>query len=567
VDGLTRVQPNIASETLSGHGLHAALEASATWLERHAEAINALNVFPVPDGDTGLNLSLTLRSAVDAVPNPVPATIGEVGLCIARGALMGARGNSGVILAEFLRAAVGCLKDRPEADATLIAEALEAASQAAYQAVERPVEGTVLTVARDVATAARQAAQDSASIVHLFERTHEAAREAVARTPQQLDILRQASVVDAGGEGLRVILEGILRQLRGEPVDLGPARVEMRADLSSLHAEGDDRYGYCTEVLLQAAELDVADLRAQLHELGTCVVVVGDPNLLKIHVHTPHPGTVLNLATSMGNLVKVKIDNMQLQHEAFSRAGGGDGSARAADTTMLRSPQVSSHARTAGTTLLAVTIGTGFARLFESLGAIVVEGERTMNPSVEAILRGIDASQRDEVIVLPNDRNVLMTAEQSARQRPDRTVLILPTENLPRGVAAALALNPDASARENLPRLQAAADRCQVIEMTRAVRSAFLEDVSVGEGALLALLNGRFVATAETYPELASAALDRLPPGAYEIATIYPGAAALPSVTEELVAQIGQRLGVEVAVQAGGQPHYHYVIAIEVSSV
>ena len=563
MDGPTRIQPNNAAQTLSGPALHEALCASATWLEGHAEAINALNVFPVPDGDTGLNLSLTLRSAVDAVQTPVPESIGEVGLAVARGALMGARGNSGVILAEFLRAAADCLQGRTEADAALIAAALEAASTAAYHAVEQPVEGTVLTVAREVATAARRAAVDSTSLLNLLESCCVAARDAVARTPEQLEILRRASVVDAGGEGLRVMLEGILRHFQGESVEVEQSPVEKRADLSSLHAPGDDQYGYCTEVLLQALELDVPDIRRRLHDLGTCVMVVGDAQLVKIHVHTPQPGAVLNLATSLGDMIKVKVDNMQLQHEQFVQLGSERSKVRPPGSEGPSLALVAPGGRAAGTALVAVIVGEGFARLFDSLGATVVRGGRTMNPSVEQLLQGIDAAARDEVIILPNNRNVIMAATQAARQRPDRTIFVVPTDNLPRGIAAALALNPDAAARENLAPLQTAAERTHALEMTRAVRDAVLDDVSIDEGALLAILDGRFVATAETYDELASAALDRLPAGTYDIATIYPGVGAVPSDTERLAALFASQLKVEVDVHPGGQPDYHYIVAIE----
>jgi uncharacterized protein len=556
VDGL--VQPSPALETLNGPALRDALHASATWLEAHAEAINALNVFPVPDGDTGLNLSLTLRSAVDAIPSPAPSSAGEVSVALAHGALMGARGNSGVILAELLRAASTRLRECTDVDATAIAEALEAGRLAAYRAVERPVEGTVLTVAREAAAVALQAARDSSDLRYLFEAVHEAARQAVKRSPEQLEILRRASVVDAGGEGLRVIFEGILRHLRGESVDLGPARIEVRADLSSLHDEGDDRYGYCTEVLLQAPSLDIPEVRTRLQQMGTCVVVVGDAELLKIHVHTPEPGNVLNLATSIGEMVKVKIDNMQLQHEAFARAAPG-----IATSTRSSASSSTGLARTAGTALVAVTIGDGFAQLFESLGAVVVEGGQTMNPSVDQIVRAIDATRRDQVIVLPNDRNVRLAAEQASRLRPERTILILPTEDLPRGVAAALALNPDAGAQENLPHLQSAAERCHTLQLTRAVRDATLDGLTIARGALLALLDGRAVTSADRFPELASRALDRLPSGNYEIATIYPGIDALPADTKRLGEVIHQQLGVEVSVQPGGQPHYDYVVGIE----
>ncbi len=480
-------------------------------------------------------------------------SLSAVAAAMARGALMGARGNSGVILAQLLRGIAHELDGQDSMDGRLLARALSAGADAAYGAVAHPVEGTILTVARRAANAACEVARGSGGLVETLERAHDAARAAVAETPDLLPILKQASVVDAGGEGLRVMLEGILLHFRGESVGSGAMPVGMRVDFSSLHAEADDFYGYCTEVLFSGSVLDIDAIRGRLDELGTCVLAVGDTDLMKVHVHTPRPGAVLDLATEVGEIVRVKVDNMQAQRRDFAAAIAKQPTSAAES---LRTPEP-------GTSLVAVALGAGFQQIFESYGAAVVRVERTMNPSVEQILDAIERTAREDVIILPNDRNVALAAEHAVQQAKGRQVVIVPTTSMPGGIAAALAANPDVPATENAAPMAAAATRCHCIELTRAARSAHIGDLEIREGTLFATLDGAPVAVATSFPRLLDEVLDRLQNERSEIATIYFGSGGSPDVADELAGRIRSRLAIDVEVANGGQPHYDYVISVE----
>jgi hypothetical protein len=548
-------QPTLPSEAsdvrlIDGGELRAALTASAAWLDRHVEAINALNVFPVPDGDTGLNMSLTLRAAVDEMAGLSTVSLREVSAALAHGALMGARGNSGVILAQLVRGIGKVLADHDALDAQVAAAALAAGADAAYEAVAQPVEGTILTVARAAAVAAGQAAAETSSLIATIEHAHLAARDAVIRTPDQLPILRQAGVVDAGGEGYRVILEGLLLYVRGEQPSEAPIRVDTRADLSALHQDTDDFYGYCTEVLFRGAGLDPAHVRRVLEPLGTCILVVGDAELLKVHVHTLRPGAVLDLATDMGELVRVKVDNMQMQREQF---GAGQGNAD--DEAPAREP---------GTALVAVALGAGFERIFASLGAVVVTGAGTMNPSVQQILAAVERAPRDDVVIAANDPNVVLAARQAANELAPRRVIVLPTRSQAQGIAAALALSPEADVGANLPRLEAAAQRCHVVEIARAARDATLGDVDIKMDAAFALYDGDAVAADTTYAAVLAAALTHATFESIEVATVYWGANGNAAEAGELAELARAQTGAaEMAVEFGGQPQFDYVICLE----
>lgn len=531
---------------LDGAALRAALATATRWVEQHAEALNALNVFPVPDGDTGLNMSLTLGSANEYVQGAAGTALADVADAMARGALMGARGNSGVILAQILRGVARELAKAPTADGPCLARALGEGSRAAYGALANPVEGTILTVARAAADGAGGAARGD--ILAVLDAAHRRARAAVAETPELLPVLKQASVVDAGGEGYRVFLEGLLMHLRGDPLPETPATVTTWADLSSLHQDEGDFFGYCTEVLFQGSGLDLEAVRERVNALGTSVLVVGDSELLKVHVHTLRPGAVLDLATDLGELVKVKIDNMQLQHQAFAESAGRVGAATAIEP---------------GLGLVAVAAGDGLRRLFESLGAVVVPGGQSMNPAVEDITQAIQATGRLEVLVLANNKNILMAAEQAVSLASGQRAAVVPSRNIPQGIAAALALNPEASLDENVRSLSESVEKTHCIEITRAVRGASLEGLEVRGGEFFALLDDRPAAVGASSEEALRGALEQLPAQRYEISTIYIGDEGTHEQAERLAETIRDRTGAEVETVEGDQPLYPYIISVE----
>ena len=537
--------------SLDGETLQAALVTAAQWLERRAEAINALNVFPVPDGDTGLNMSLTLASAAREAGTVEGASVGPVAKAMARGALLGSRGNSGVILAKLLGGVAEEIATCQLLDARNLTLALRAGAKAAYEALANPVEGTILTVAR--AAAAGAAAVSSGDIIEVLEAAHRSAQVAVAETPDLLPVLKQASVVDAGGEGFRILLEGLLFHLRGDTLPEGASGPATWADLSSVHQGDGDFYGYCTEILIQGRGLDAAAIRQQVSALGSSVLVVGDGELIKLHVHTPRPGAILDFATDLGELLKVKIDNMQIQHEEFAARASTSGLA-SREPALKREP---------GTSLVAVTSGNGVARVFESLGVTVVDGGSTMNPSVEDIGRAIEAARRSDVLVLPNNPNVILAAEEAARLVPDRAVRVIPTRNVAQGVAAALALSPEADAAANVAGCCAASARTHCIEMTRAARSATLGGIDIGEGQCFGLLDGEPAAADRGFRAVLDRSLQKLSTNTLEIATVYVGADGTAEEADDLKQCLEENRGVEVEIVSGGQPNYPYIISLE----
>jgi uncharacterized protein len=525
-----------------------ALAASATWLERHTEAINALNVFPVPDGDTGLNLSLTLRAGVDGARTVSRETGAAVLDAAARGALMGARGNSGVILAQLLRGVARAAAGRDEIDGPLAAELLQAGADAAYDAVAEPVEGTMLTVARAAAHGAADRAQQEGVLLDVLEAAHEGAQAAVRKTPEQLAILRQAGVVDAGGEGLRVILQGLCLHLRGESM-AGPAQPPaQRADLSAYQHEA-DAFGFCTEVLFapaRGANDGLEALRGRVASLGTSVLVVGDEELVKIHVHTMNPTGALALAAELGEIVRAKVENMRIQFEEFQAA--------AAAEARVREP---------GTSLVAIALGEGFQQIFAGLDADVVAGGQSMNPAVGDIVAAIQRCRYNHVLVLPNNRNVILAAEQAAAAVTDRSVRVVPTASMPQGIAAALAVSPAGEAEANHGAAERAARRVHTIELTRAVRPSSIDDMPVETGSWIAIVDGRTIAGPPALPGLIGQALRALPDQSYELATIYVGQDGTDAEAASLGALIGSGVGAPVEIQPGGQPHYAYIISLE----
>jgi DAK2 domain fusion protein YloV len=535
----------IESSTIIGSQLRDAFAASATWLERNAEAINALNVFPVPDGDTGLNMALTLRAASDAAAACPGERVDAILDAGAHGALMGARGNSGVILAQYLRGMARALARHDVVDSDLLADSLAAGSDAAYAAVAQPVEGTILTVARSAADAAGGRAAQGYGPVDVLHAAHLAARAAVERTPEQLVVLREAGVVDSGGEGLRVVLEGMLMCLRGDPLPEHDRPIDHRADLSAFRHE-EDAFGYCTEVLFRSEGGDVESLRERVAALGTSVLVVADQDLVKVHVHTLRPGAALDLATELGEIVRVKVDNMRLQFQELSGA-----------------EQTPSGAPEPGTAIVAVALGDGFHEIFASLDAIVVPGGQSMNPAVGDIVAAIRRAPRQDVLVLPNNHNVILAAEQAASAAAGRSVAVVPTRSMPQGIAAALALTPDLAADANLAAVTRAADRCRTIEITRAARQTEIDGMAIVPGSWIAVLDGKLIGGPNALDGLLGRALDALPSNPYEIATIYVGSQGTSEGTTTIRDVIATRMGVPVEFHRGGQPHYAYIISLE----
>ncbi|MBI2321872.1 MAG: DAK2 domain-containing protein [Chloroflexi bacterium] len=531
-----------------GEGLIGALRYAAAWLDHHAPAIDALNVYPVPDGDTGVNMSVTLRAAL-AAAEEADATLAAVAQGAARGALMGARGNSGVILSQLLRGFADTLGEAAELTPALLGAGLAHAAHAAYCAVLRPVEGTILTVAREAGRAAGDAAARGAPLLGVLEAAVDAAEEAVQRTPEQLDVLREAGVVDAGGQGYAVLLAGLLRGLRGESPEAVPRPVAVAQ--RPLHLPGEEAYGYCTEFVIVGPGLDLAAVRDGMARLGQSVLVVGDETALRVHLHALDPGPALSYAVERGALTRVKIENMDEQQAALGRQPVG---------SRVAAPATAE----AALPIVAAVAGEGFAELYRSLGATcVVTGARGTNPSVAELAAAIAATAGREVFVLPNDPNVAPAVEQAARQ-VERAVTALPTRDMAQGLAALLAYSPLSTVEDNAAAMRAALDRVRTARVTWAARDAVVGGVALPAGTALALADRRLLAHGADVAQVVMQALAALGADGAELITLYVGR-ELPEADRRALAERVRVRWPQSAVEVvpGRQPNDYYLLAVE----
>ncbi len=525
--------------------------AATAWLERNKEQVNAINVFPVPDGDTGTNMFLTMRSTMDEAQRCTQPEAGAMTAAMSHGALMGARGNSGVILSQILRGVARATDGAPLLDSAGMASAFREASAAAYQAVTRPTEGTILTVIREVADACTECG--AADLLTLLETASETAKESVARTPTLLPVLAEAGVVDAGAQGLSVLIEGMARHVRGDEVGAdvsaaGPVGQEWLSVVEQRHHTEPSPYGYCLELLLEGHGMDVAAMRDDVLGHGDSVIVVGDEDLIRIHVHTDDPGAVLSRATAVGQLAQVKVDNINRQAERFVEM------------------QHASQAPVAPSLIscVAVAPGDGLAAAFRSTGCEkVISGGPTMNPSAGDILEAIEGCRSNEVVVLPNDKNIILAAEQAAGMSKKR-VRVVRSTSVPQGLAALLATNPEDGLEENAGAMEAALTSVRTLEVTRAARTTRVEGVEVRTGQSIVIVDDRLTLAAETPEEALVEALRGLDLSGTSLITLYYGADTTPVAAEALADQL--RTGYsshEVEVVYGGQPHYLYIASLE----
>lgn len=548
--------------SVDGQLLKQALLGSVAWLGAHQEEINRLNVFPVPDGDTGTNMLLTLQSAVEDIRESPATEVSKIARIAAHGSLMGARGNSGVILSQIFRGFGNAVQGKAELAAVDLAIAFEEAANFAYRAVIKPTEGTILSVAREAGRAAIAASREpGATPTSVIKAAASGARAAVEKTPTQLRILREAGVVDAGGYGLQIMLEGMLRSWQEMDEEL--AKLEPRAGAQAALQLPEEGWGYCTEFLVLGEELDVERIRDELGELGDSVLVVGEPELVKVHVHTNDPARVLGLASRHGRLERVSVGDMSSQHKRIrDQAGARSMTDEPVASTAESKPTRVDRANGVG--LVAVVAGAGLVDIFRELGAdAIVEGGQTMNPSTQDMLEAVQRVPYDEVLLLPNNRNVVLAATQVAELAKKR-VHVIPTEVVPQGVAALVAFNPERSVDENVQAMLEAAHRVQTIEVTHAVRDSRSNGLRVKKGDIIALINDKLKHTGSDYDSVVQAALDGIGAGDYELVTVYRGQQATESEAERLKEAIrGSFPSLEVELQAGGQEHYPFIVSVE----
>ena len=530
--------------------------AGLVWLRQHQEEINALNVFPVPDGDTGTNMVLTMQAAWEEVAGVDENNVGKVAHRVAHGALMGARGNSGVILSQIWRGMARHLDNKEWLTASDLAAALEEGVRTAYKGVIRPVEGTILTVAREAAEEATLAAGRTTDLSVVLERAVRRAWDALARTPDLLPVLAEAGVVDAGGQGLCVILEGMMRTLRGEVMGESAAvATTVMGPAFAAEAVPEEEYGYDVQFLIVGQNLDVEAIRRDIDAMGTSTLVVGDSETVKVHVHVPDPGVPLSYAVRLGSLRDVVVEDMQAQYREFVRARE---QARPAPAMMV------SGAPPREVGVVAVVSGDGLEKVFMSLGAsAVVPGGQTMNPSTEEILRVVESLPTPKVVILPNNGNIILAARQ-AQELSQKEVVVVPTRSIPQGVAALLAFNHQAGLEENAETMERAAREVHTGEVTTATRDASLNGVQVRQGQIIGLQDDQLVVSGDTVDEVVEALLDRMGVADLEIVTLYYGAGVRQEEAEALAARLQEKYPDQTfEVVYGGQPHYFYILSAE----
>lgn len=551
----------------SGPQLRKMARAGLVWLEQNRDHVNSLNVFPVPDGDTGTNMLLTMRSAYARVEDSEDTNVGCVAGQLAQGALMGARGNSGVILSQIWRGLAAGLANKESFNTLDLATAFQSAADTAYKGVMRPVEGTILTVIREGAAEAADAARKSEDLRFMLERILERCQQTLERTPEMLPILRQAGVVDSGGQGLVYILEGMLRYAHGKldlngraaalPLPAAPVvpvvpAGPLPAQALAIPEGGSLDFPYDVQFILSGRNLNVLEVRARIDAMGDSTVVVGDETTIKVHVHVKDPGQPLSYGVSLGHVSDVVVENMQEQMETIVQAGAANGS---------ESPPAVEPGQVA---VVAVAAGAGLASVFRSLGAAcVVNGGQTNNPSTEEIFRAIDQLPTDKVVILPNNKNIFLAAE-AARDLSSKQVAVVHSRSIPQGIAALMALNPDRDVAANARAMEQSLNLVKTGEMTRATRSVELDGVAVKEGAIIGLVDGKLCSSGLDEQAVLDDLLARMEVEDCSLVTVYYGADVSIARAAEAADHIRDHFpDLEVEVVEGGQAHYFYILGAE----
>jgi hypothetical protein len=545
----------------NGQDFKKAILAGSAWLEEHHQSINALNVFPVPDGDTGSNMAATMKSAMRNIIDSEEISAGIIAAKVAHDALLGARGNSGVILSQILRGIAAGLDNKQTFTAQDLASALEQAAQLAYRAVIKPVEGTILTVVRETAEASRRSANQNDDLLTQMQEIVSAARKAVARTPELLPILKQAGVVDAGGQGFCTILEGILHYMRGEatiPIAMTASTQANRSDLQVKkgRVSVEEDFGYEVVFLLRGNRLDVEKIRQTIIDMGgVSTVVAGDEKMLKVHTHTLTPGKILDYGVSLGSLLDINIENLQEQSLNYAAESAAQHAEDLEKKEKLVIPQVST---------VAVVAGKGFEKVFEGLNVnTLVSGGQTMNPSIEELLSAVEKAPTRQVIILPNNSNVILSAQQVVGLT-QKEVYVVPSKTLPQGIAALISFNFEADFASNCQTMTDAINNVQTAEITTAVRSVQLDRVSVREGDFIGVINGHLAVAGQNMQQVMYDTLKRMNINNYEIVTLYYGEDITAEQAEQMAKDIKTRYAqLEIEVIDGSQPHYAYILSAE----
>ncbi|MFC3882615.1 DAK2 domain-containing protein [Bacillus songklensis] len=556
--------------TLDGKRFAEMVIQGAQHLTNNAKMVDALNVFPVPDGDTGTNMNLSITSGAKEVKNNVSGHIGKVGQALAKGLLMGARGNSGVILSQLFRGFAKSIEQKEVINSVEFAQALETGVATAYKAVMKPIEGTILTVARDAAQKATAVAKKQPDIVKLMDEVVTEAKASLNRTPDLLPVLKEVGVVDSGGQGLVIIYEGFLAVLKGEELpQISTALPSMDELVSAEHHKSvqshmsteDIQFGYCTEFMVRFEKDKLKDnpfseekFRNDLSEWGDSLLVVSDDEIVKVHIHAEHPGEVLNYGQKYGSFMKIKVENMREQHSSIV----------AEDHAEMKTVPAEPVTKKEEYGIVTVAMGSGIADLFRSIGAkAVIEGGQTMNPSTEDIVRAIQEVNAEKVIILPNNSNIVMAARQAA-DVVDQEVIVVPSKTVPQGMAALLAFNPGVDLAQNEANMTEALSHVKTGQITYAVRDTHIDGLDIETGDFMGIFDGKITVKDTNKLEAAKKLLAAMIDEAAEILTILQGEDVTDEEMEALTKYSESQFDhVEVEVHKGEQPLYSFIFAVE----
>ncbi|MBG1318574.1 DAK2 domain-containing protein [Staphylococcus aureus] len=528
-------------------------------LSNNADLVDSLNVYPVPDGDTGTNMNLTMTSGREEVENNLSKNIGELGKTFSKGLLMGARGNSGVILSQLFRGFCKNIESESEINSKLLAESFQAGVETAYKAVMKPVEGTILTVAKDAAQAAIEKANNTEDCIELMEYIIVKANESLENTPNLLAVLKEVGVVDSGGKGLLCVYEGFLKALKGEKVEAKVAKIDKdefvhdEHDFHGVINTEDIIYGYCTEMMVRFGKnkkaFDEQEFRQDMSQFGDSLLVINDEEIVKVHVHTEYPGKVFNYGQQYGELIKLKVEIMREQHRE-----------------VIRKEQHTAKPKmeTVETAIITISMGEGISEIFKSMGAThIISGGQTMNPSTEDIVKVIEQSKCKRAIILPNNKNILMASEQAA-SIVDAEAVVIPTKSIPQGISALFQYDVDATLEENKAQMADSVNNVKSGSLTYAVRDTKIDGVEIKKDAFMGLIEDKIVSSQSDQLTTVTELLNEMLAEDSEILTVIIGQDAEQAVTDNMINWIEEQYpDVEVEVHEGGQPIYQYFFSVE----
>ena len=538
--------------------------AGAKNLEAKKEFINELNVFPVPDGDTGTNMTLTIMSAAKEVQSLENADMLTIAKAISSGSLRGARGNSGVILSQLLRGFTKEIREHKEIDAVILAKACERATATAYKAVMKPKEGTILTVAKGISRKAEELAETTEDLEVFIPEVIKYAEEVLAQTPEMLPVLKEAGVVDSGGQGLLEVIHGAYDAFLGKEIDYAAIEASGGTKMvkPSQQAEADIKFGYCTEFIIMTekefTDKNEAEFKAYLESIGDSIVCVADDDIVKIHVHTNDPGLAIQKALTYGQLSRMKIDNMREEHQEKLIKDAEKAAAQQASEKKKKEPR-----KPVG--FIAVSIGEGMNGIFRELGAdYIIEGGQTMNPSTDDMLSAIDEVNADHIFILPNNKNIILAANQAQSLTDDKDIIVIPTKTVPQGITAIISYMPEADVDTNIEALEEAIKNVKTGQVTYAVRDTHIDDKEIHEGDIMGIGDRGILAVGQSVEETTKEMLAQLVDEESELISLYFGQDVLEEDAENFAQEVEELYpDVDVDVHMGGQPIYYYVLSVE----